>query len=129
MNSRDTPLLPQPRPFSRFTTTSPPGHSNWHMITTGYTKASRVNKDSIHYRTLTLLILKARSLTLFQSRLIRSLGLRRNPRQMPARAVIPIEQRTVRRNAIIPYHNSTRRPFNACLEVLALRDMIVQEVE
>jgi len=87
------------------------------------------NNEFIYHLTLTRLILKASRLLFFNISLKRSLSLRRNPRQMPARAIIPVEQRTVRRNAIIPNHNRTRRPLDACLEVLSFRDMIVQEVE
>jgi hypothetical protein len=103
-------------------------HFTYHMA---YGHAITVESNT-RYKTkrkLILLILKTCSLPLFNTSLIRRLSLRRNPRQMPARAIIPVEQRTVRRDAVIPNHHRTRRPFDARLEVLTLCDVIVQEVE
>jgi hypothetical protein len=62
-------------------------------------------------------------------RLKRRLGLRRDPRQMPPRTRVPIQQRRMRSDAIIPHDHRTRRPLHPSLEILALRDVVVQEVE
>lgn len=48
---------------------------------------------------------------------------------MPPRTSIPIQESRMRSNSIVPYYHSSRRPLNACLEILALGNVIIQEVQ
>jgi hypothetical protein len=48
---------------------------------------------------------------------------------MPARTIIPVQQRRMRSNTVVPNHHSSWRPFHACLKVLALCDVVVEKVE
>lgn len=61
--------------------------------------------------------------------LIRRLSLRRNSRQMSSRTIFPVQECRVRSHPVVPHDNCPRCPLDASLEVLALRNMVVQEVE
>jgi hypothetical protein len=74
---------------------------------------------------LNILILKASSLPLLKLRLKWRFGLRCDPRHVPARAIIPVQQRRMRRHAVVPNNNGSWRPLYARLEILALRDVVV----
>lgn len=48
---------------------------------------------------------------------------------MPPRPVFPVKESGVGRNSVVPHHDCSRSPLHAGLEILALREMVVQEVE
>lgn len=63
------------------------------------------------------------------ARLKRPLRLRRDARQMPPLPVLPVNQRRVLRHAIVPHHHRPLLPLDARLEVRAVREVVVQELE
>lgn len=52
-----------------------------------------------------------------------------DPRKMASLAVTPIDGGRMRSNAIVPDYDGLWYPFDSDLEVLAQRDMVVQEVQ
>lgn len=62
-------------------------------------------------------------------RLIRPLSLRRDSSQMPSLATLPVNNCTVLGDTIIPNNNSTGFPANASLDVCAVRQVVIQELE
>ena len=48
---------------------------------------------------------------------------------MPPRTIIPIQERRVGSHTVIPHNDSSWRPLHPRLEILALGDVIVEEVE
>jgi hypothetical protein len=59
----------------------------------------------------------------------RRLSLRRNSSKMPPRSIFPVKESGVGRDSVVPYHDCSWSPLHASLEILALREMVVQEVE
>jgi hypothetical protein len=59
----------------------------------------------------------------------RRLSLRRNSSKMPPRSIFPVKESGVGRNSVVPDHDCSWSPLHASLEILALREMVVQEVE
>ena len=52
-----------------------------------------------------------------------------NPGQMTPLAGFPIDQGRVLRESIIPYHDRPKRPFDSGMEVGAVGDVFVEELE
>lgn len=48
---------------------------------------------------------------------------------MPPRTILPIQKSGMASHAVIPNYHCPRRPLHSRLEILALGDVIVQEVE
>lgn len=69
------------------------------------------------------------TLPLHPLRLNRPFRLRRQPRQMPPLPILPIQNRRMRRNPVIPHDNRSRLPFNPGLQILAQRYMVQQELQ
>lgn len=94
------------------------------------------NPDSIHPSVQTLSIPpppafhlnRPPSLTL-ERRLEWPLGLRGDAREVAALAVLPVNKRRVLGDAVVPDHDGALLPLDAHLEVGAVGEVVVQELE
>lgn|SRR5690242_3539262 len=64
-----------------------------------------------------------------KGRLVRPLGLGRDARQVPPLAVLPVDDGAVLRHAVVPDDDGALLPLDAGLEVGAVRQVVVQELE
>ena len=65
----------------------------------------------------------------FERRLIRSLGLRRDPRQVATLARVPVDRRRMLRHTVVPGHDCSRLPGHAHVEVSSEGDVVVKEAK
>lgn len=62
-------------------------------------------------------------------RLVRSLSLRRDASQMSPLPVLPVNQGRVLRDPVVPDNDGAGLPLDAGLEIGAVREVIVEELE
>jgi len=64
-----------------------------------------------------------------ERRLIWPLGLRRDTRKVPPLPILPVHQSRVLRHPVVPDHDGPFFPLDPSLEVGAVREVVVQELE
>lgn len=65
----------------------------------------------------------------FEWGLVRPFSLRRDTGDVSTLAILPVKGGRVARDTVVPNHDSPWRPFHTSLQVLAQRNVVVQELE